>query len=490
MNETRGGSVPSRRLPTAKAGPAPSVRRRSLVWTTLLLTMLGLVAAGVAYAIDLAEADRLLDGQLQQIAFYAGPGLSQRSPRSRIYDRNHDVLIQVRDPAGAMLYSSDPGLALPPQAADGFAAFQFDGESWNTFRMAERGTTVQVSQRTSLRRRQARIAALEAAIPVLATIPLGWLVVGWGLGQMQTSLSRLAGVIAARGVESRTPVDLEGVPVEFGALVEAMNALIERWRLSLEQQKRFLSDAAHELRSPLTALRLQIDLLQPDGRGACSLAAALPELVRGAGRASALVDQLLRMARYDANENRVEQRDIDLVPLVLGCMADVVILAESKEIDLGLVASDPARLRGGERDLNLLVANLIENAVRYTPKGGTVDIAVRLDGGSAIVDVADTGCGIPEDVLPRVFDRFFRAPGLEAEGSGLGLAIGLAIARRHGLSLTLRNRAGGGILATVSGPAVTSGTKAPCSSERPEPSSGPTSRRAAEAANTHLTGPA
>ncbi len=209
---------------------------------------------------------------------------------------------------------------------------------------------------------------------------------------------------------NKAPILVITARVEFGALVEAMNALIERWRLSLEQQKRFLSDAAHELRSPLTALRLQIDLLQADRRGACSLAAALPELVRGAGRASALVDQLLRMVRYDANDNPVEHREVDLVPLVLGCMADVVILAESKEIDLGPVASDPARLRGGERDLNLLVANLIENAVRYTPEGGTVDIAVRLDGGSAIVDVADTGCGIPEDVLPRVSNTHLPGP--------------------------------------------------------------------------------
>jgi len=288
---------------------------------------------------------------------------------------------------------------------------------------------------------------------------------------------------------NKAPILVITARVEFGALVEAMNALIERWRLSLEQQKRFLSDAAHELRSPLTALRLQIDLLQADRRGACSLAAALPEVVRGAGRASALVDQVLRMARYDANDNGGASGGGSRAPgaRLHGRRRD---LAESKEIDLGLVASDPARLRGGERDLNLLVANLIENAVRYTPEGGTVDIAVRLDGGSAIVDVADTGCGIPEDVLPRVFDRFFRAPGLEAEGSGLGLAIGLTIARRHGLSLTLRNRAGGGILATVSGPAVTSGTMAPCSSERPAPSSGPTSRRAAEASNTHLPGPA
>ena len=136
-------------------------------------------------------------------------------------------------------------------------------------------------------------------------------------------------------------------------------------------------------------------------------------------------------------------------------MADFVTLAEGKEIDLGLVCSEPARLRGVERDFHLLVANLIENAVRYTPRGGVVDIGVRRDGDSVVVEVADTGGGIPEDLLPRVFDRFFRAPGLVAEGTGLGLAICRAIARRHGLSLALRNSPGRGLVATVRGPAVT-----------------------------------
>lgn len=432
----------------------PSVRRTALAWMTLVLTLISLGAAAVAYEIDLTDADRLLDEELRLIAFYAGPGLSAQSPRGHVFDGNREVLIQVRDAAGALVYTSDPEIDIPPPAAPGFFEAQRGEERWRSFSARQGAGTVQVSQRVNPRQHLARTAALEASLPILITIPLGWIVVVWGFGQMLNSLSRLAGTIAARGVESHIPIDLADVPAEVTTLVEAMNALIGRWRRSLDQQKQFLSDAAHELRTPLTALRLQIDILQSDRAGRAEIDAALPELARGAGRASALVDQLLRMARYESSDRPTESVDVDVAALVLSCMADFVTLAESKDIDLGLVCSEPARLRGVEREFHLLVSNLIENAVRYTPRGGVVDIGVRREDGSVVIEVADTGCGIPEELLPRVFDRFFRAPGLVAEGTGLGLAICQAIARRHGLALTLRNRPAGGLVATVRGTAV------------------------------------
>ncbi len=438
----------------AKRGSS-SVRRVALAWITAVLTAISLAAAAIAYQIDMNDADRLLDEELRLIAFYAGPGLSARSPRGHVYDGNHEALIQVRDEAGALIYTSDPSHPIPPPPTDGFADAKVNGEHWRSFVTQEGTTRVQVSQRANTRAGLARTAALEASLPILLAIPLGWIVVGWGLGQMLNSLQRLAGTIAARSVESQSPIDLDGVPAEFATLVEAMNALIGRWRLSLDQQKQFLSDAAHELRTPLTALRLQIDLLRSDQAGQAEVDAALPELARGAGRASALVDQLLRMARYETGDRPSETRNIDMAELVVACMADFVTLAESKEIDLGLVCTEPAWLRGVDRDLHLLVSNLIENAVRYTPKGGIVDVGVRIDRGAVVVEVADTGCGIPDELLPRVFDRFFRAPGLVAEGTGLGLAICRAIARRHNLDLSLRNRPSGGLVATVSGAALT-----------------------------------
>ena len=448
------------RLPTARGSLArlitgPTVLRRSLLWMTLLLTGFGLLGAGLAYELGLREADRLLDEQLKEIAFYAAPGPFVRLRPVRGHSPSHDVLVQIRDSAGTLLYSSDPTLQIPPQAGPGFAVVGDAEENWRSFTATEGDASIQVSQRASVRQELAQTGALEAALPILMTIPLGWIVVGLGLQKLLNSLSSLAGTIATRGVESRSPIGLDDVPAEFTSLVEAMNALIGRWQLSLEQQKQFLSDAAHELRTPLTALRLQIDLLQTGGHGTVELDAVLPELARGAGRASALVDQLLRVARYDADSTATDHQVFDVVGLVIARMADFVGLAESKDIDIGLVSAEPSRLKGGERDIGLLVANLIENAVRYTPTHGVVDIGVRRDGGSLVIEVADTGAGIPDDLLERVFDRFFRAPGAGSEGTGLGLAICEAIVRRHGLSLTLHNRPEGGLMARVSGPAVT-----------------------------------
>ena len=428
-----------------------SIRRAALFWMTLGLTLIGLAAAAIAYAIDLRDADRLIDEELRLVASHAGPGPAADASSGPDAERGHAVLIQLRDAAGRLVGTSSPGRTVPAPPGPGFGDAEADGERWRSY-LAVRGEgTVQVSLSMSLRRHLARTAALEASLPILVSIPLGWLVVGWGIDQLLNSLGRLAGAVAARGVETHTPLALDGVPVELATLVEAMNDLIGRWRLSLDQQKQFLSDAAHEMRTPLTALRLQIDLLQGDRAG---LDAALPELARGAGRATALVDQLLRMARYEASDHPTESREVDMAALVVACMADFVTVAESREIDFGLVCTAPARLRGVERDLGLLVSNLIENAIRYTPAGGVVDVGVRLERAAVVVEVADTGCGIPDDLLNRVFDRFFRAPGVMPEGTGLGLAICRAIARRHGLSLTLRNRPTGGLVATVSGPAA------------------------------------
>ena len=426
-----------------------SVRQTALIWMTVLLTLVGLVGAGMAYLVDLAQANLLLDSQLQQIAMNAGPGAASHAPAAR-RNPNDDILVQIWEGNGDRVHSSDPKADLPRQSEAGFATLEAASGAWRSFQTINGDLVVQASQRWSVRTKLARTAAIEAATPILITIPLGWLVVGWGLQRVLSRLGTLAAVIAERSVDAKQPIAVDQIPIEVGPLVAAMNLLIGRLQKSIDQQKQFVSDAAHELRTPLAALRLQIDNLLID-RNEEAMNATLPELKSGVGRTSALVDQLLRLARYDAVASAPERRDLDLVELVLACLADHVQVAESKRVDLGLVSSDPGRFVGSERDVQVLVGNLIENAVRYTPPGGVVDVAVRLRGERAEIEVADTGCGIKEELLPRVFDRFFRAVPPDTEGTGLGLAICKAIADRHGLSITLRNRDTGGLSATVSG---------------------------------------
>ena len=427
-----------------------SVRRTALIWMTVLLTLVGLAGATMAYVVDLAQANLLLDSQLRQIAINAGPGIGLGALPGKLQDPGDDILVQIWDARGVELHSSHPAVAMPRQASPGFETLQAGGEAWRSYLASDGQTTVQASQRISVRTELAQTAALEAATPILITIPLGWLVVGWGLQRVLGRLGTLAAVIAERSADARTPIPVDQVPEEVGPLVGAMNQLIERLQRSVEQQKQFVSDAAHELRTPLAALRLQIDNLMID-RNDAATDAALPELSRGAGRASALIDQLLRLARYDAAGSVPERSQVDVVPVVLACLADHIQVADGKKVDLGLTASDPVRILASERDLQVLIGNLIENAVRYTAPGGIVDIAVRRRDDSAEVEIVDTGCGIREDLMPRVFDRFFRAVPPDTDGTGLGLAICKAIADRHGLTLRLRNRGDRtGLIATVS----------------------------------------
>ncbi len=425
-----------------------SVRRTALIWMTLLLTLVGLVGAGTAYLIDLTESGVLLDGQLRQIALNAGTGPVFRNTSG--HNRDDDVLVQIWRPGEAKPQSSNPGIRIPQQPEAGYATQTVGGESWRIFQTSEGETVVEAAQRVRVRTELAQTAALEAAVPILITVPLGWLVIGWGLQRVLGRLTALAAEIATRGAESRHPIPVADVPVEVSPLVDAMNILIERLQHSLEQQKQFVSDAAHELRTPLAALRLQIENLQfPEDE------TLLPELRRGAARASGLVDQLLRLARYETDSAKARPAPLDAVALVLDCVADHVAVAESKQVDLGVASTEPAQLLGVERDLRLLFGNLIENAVRYTPSGGIVDISVRTRDGRLDVEVADTGCGIREEALPRIFDRFFRAAPQDVEGTGLGLAICKAIVERHGFSIALRNRDGGGLVATVTAPLLT-----------------------------------
>lgn len=421
-----------------------SVRRAALIWMTVLLTLVGLVGAGTAYVIDLSESSSLLDGQLRQIALNAGAGPALRPPPAAVGTSGEDVLVQIwRGDDGPQ--SSDPRISLPKQPEPGFATRAVEGERWRSYQATDGRTTVQASQRVSVRTELAQTAALEAAVPILVTIPLGWLVIGWGLQRVMGRLSGVAADIATRGAESRSPIPVTDIPIEVSPLVDAMNVLIARLQQSIEQQKQFLSDAAHELRTPLAALRLQIENLQIDND-----ATSVPELRRGATRASALVDQLLRLARYEAGTQIPSPERLDVTPLVLDCVAEQVPLAESKGVDLGVLSTAPAAITGNDRDMRLLVGNLIENAIRYTASGGVVDVSVGIDRDTVRIEVADTGCGIREDALPRVFDRFFRAAPQMIEGTGLGLAICNAIAERYGYTITLRNRAERqGLVATV-----------------------------------------
>jgi two-component system, OmpR family, sensor kinase len=417
-----------------------SLRHTALVWMTVLLAVVGAFAVVISYEVARSEAAGFLDGQLHQIALNIGR------------DPDDDFAIGLWNAAGDSLPTASNASALPRQPHSGFSTVKFGGEDWRVYTASDGRGTVQVAQRMSVRQKMAERQAIEAAAPILVVIPLAWLVVGWSTGRVLGRLTKLAQTIAERGTDSTEPIPIESTPMEASPLVAAMNVLIDRLQQALDLQRRFVADAAHQLRTPLSALHLQIENLSAAVKEG-DLAFPASELEKGIRRTSALLEQLLKMARFDAPVEPGQQQRINLSDLVTECVAGHISIAARKGVDLGITAQEASEVSGAPAELKILFANLIDNAVRYTPTGGSVDVSVRRHGKAATVEVADTGCGVEESHLPLLFDRFFRAAPSDVEGSGLGLAIVEAIAKRHGLAVKLENRRDRpGLVARVSFP--------------------------------------
>jgi len=279
----------------------------------------------------------------------------------------------------------------------------------------------------------------------------------WLIGRGLAPLHQIARSVSRRTPHSLEPLRLGGVPSEARPLVESINSLLERLAAALAAQRAFVADAAHELRTPLTALQLQVQLTER-AETAEERDQAMAELKLGLQRAGYVVQQLLTLARQDHAHPDVSAKPwpaVRLAEIVALAAADHAVLAGAKGIDLGISVSDEnAVVRGSFEDLRTLAANLIGNAVRYTPDGGRIDVAVRSGDGNFRIEIDDSGPGIPPEDRERVFDRFVRRAEAGEPGSGLGLAIVKAIASRHGASIRLDASALGGLAVRVSFPAI------------------------------------
>ena len=414
-----------------------SLRNTILVWVTVLLGIVGAAAVAASYYFVKYEADSLLDTQLRQIALNAGEGLSQNALPHMTQEIAEEVVVQIWNASGEPILRTSP-ISIPRQSKLGFADIEFASKTWRVYTSSDGVRTAQVAQRWSVREELARNAALGAALPILGAVPIAWVVIIWAINRLLRRLGGFAESLAKRSVDAKDPIRLENVPPEIAPLNMALNELIGRHQSAVDRQRRFVSDAAHELRTPLAALQIQVDNLKTHAEG--PQREAIDELNGGVRRASALVEQLLRMARLDDGASSGSRKDIDLKDLVAAVVADHVAIAMQKDVDLGLSDDETCGVRLSDPETGILFANLVDNAIRYTPSGGAIDVVLKRQGNDALVEVVDSGCGIPNAALPRVFDRFFRAAPADVEGTGLGLAIAKAIADRNGFRLTIINR--------------------------------------------------
>jgi two-component system OmpR family sensor kinase len=259
-----------------------------------------------------------------------------------------------------------------------------------------------------------------------------WFIVGQGLAPLE----RMTRALGRRQPGALDPLPARGLPVELQPLAGALNELLARLGQSFDAQRRFAADAAHELRTPLTALTLQIQLAERAAAGP-DRERAFARLREGVKRATHLVQQLLLMARLDPEAADKPAVPVDLAAVVTAAVELLRPLAEEKPLRVESRLDPSARVLGNEAALGVLASNLLDNAVRYTPSGGRIEVSVRREGSEAVVEVADDGPGIAPGEHERVFDRFYRAPGTPGSGTGLGLAIVRQAASLHGGSVQL-----------------------------------------------------
>jgi signal transduction histidine kinase len=431
-----------------------TLRGRLFALLALLGGVTALAVGGATYVSVRAEADQLFDYQLRQTALsLRDQGRVDSDEAAALADPGLDYVVQIWSLQGLELYSSRPqGMteALPARAVLGFSNLRLAGQDWRVFGAATPLRVVQVAQPLSVRQRLAALAALRSVAPVAIALPLVAAAVWWLLGVSLAPLARVTQAAQSRGANARDALPTAGLPGEVAPLVDAFNGLLGRLGEAFDAQRSFVADAAHELRSPLTALKLQLGLLRDSAPGE-QQDEAIARLRGGIDRATHLVEQLLALARAEPGAPAAEL-PLDLAELARQALADVQPLADRAGVSLALTAPDPLQLTGDPQALRGACRNLIDNAVKYGAQ--TVQVsALRGARGAPLLRVDDDGPGIAPDQRERVFDRFQRGEGVDAPGSGLGLAIVRAAARQQGASVALADSPLGGLRAEIAWPA-------------------------------------
>jgi two-component system, OmpR family, sensor kinase len=419
-----------------------SVRARLLIWLLGGVLFVGAVGGWFVYRNALAEADVFFDYHLRQTALLLSdqPVEYLLTPDIPQASADYDFVVQVWTLDGVRVYLSRPHAVLPAITTLGFATASTSEGRWRMFGVQAPTKVIQVAQPMRVRERQAVELALRTLTPFVLLMPMLVLFIWFAVGHSLEPLRRLTSLVQSRKVTALDPLPAGNLPGEVQPLVGALNELLRQLGAALERERGFLADAAHELRTPLTALHLQMGTLARATNEA-EQADAMEKLSAGVQRAIRLVEQLLSLARQEPRAD-VARRRLRFDDLARDVVAEMVPLADARKIDLGISASQPAYVLGDPEALRTLVRNLVDNAVRYTPIGGRIDVSVQdadAPGTShgAVLRVVDTGPGIPADERKRVFDRFYRTPGTSPPGSGLGMAIVKTIADAHGAAISL-----------------------------------------------------
>lgn len=437
---------------------AASLRFRLSLWVSAAILVGAAIAGLYSYSAATDDAHRGQDTQLRQVGYLISRlDAVPASPmaREQVGDVDFDARLVVRfiDAPGGLPSSTGRPPHFASSLPDGLQTVAIGSETWRVFvRTNGKGIRVAAAQQTTVRDAAARSSAWRTVMPILFLGPVLVLMVTLLVRAMFKPLQRLAAQLGERPPNDLGELDPAALPSEVWPFVTEINKLIGRMVRLLSLQRRFIADAAHELRSPMTAMSLQAERLaaseMPD-----EARERLGTLSAGLTRTRVLLDQLLTLARtQEAGDSGLTQ--VVLKKAIQECLEDLVPLAEVKSIDLGVVGDADPTVAGRPLDIKILIKNLVDNAIRYTPKGGRVDISITEDNRYIMLDVDDTGTGIPGAERERVFEPFYRVLGSGEMGSGLGLAITLSIANQIGAAISLMDKPDGtpGLRARVAFP--------------------------------------
>ena len=420
-----------------------SIQFRLSVALSVAILVVATAAAAFSFSSAYVEAHELQDDVLRQIATLldrqsasmpASPtGSAAHASES---DEVPRVIVEPLHRDGAPLSVGDRRLAGAATLPDGFHTLDADGQALRVLiHTLANGERIVVAQDAGVRDDTARESAWRTAMPLFILLPILLLVVADLVRKMLRPVASLSAEIDARSEHDLRPVQTDHVPVEVRPFVVAINRMLVRVAQSVDAQRRFVADAAHELRSPLTAMSLQAERLGEtdlpvDAR------TRLTTLRGGLERSRKLIEQLLALARIQAEPAR-PMEPVSIHATWRRVLEDLMPLAEAKHIDIGVEDGPDVRVSVDSIELTTLIKNLVDNAIRYSPDGGRVNLAVRATGNQVLLTVADNGPGISPHERVRVFDPFYRIPGNEQIGSGLGLAIVRTIADRMGAEVSL-----------------------------------------------------
>ncbi len=454
-----------------------SIRQRLLVTLLLIVIVSWGVTALSGYYEAHHEIEELFDAQLAQSARVLLAMSSHELEEERLFGQfgnnvisayeaeittGHEyerkLAFQVWTEGSKLALRSDNAPTSPlAGAANGFSERSLNQQRWRVYSLSNPDGTIRVQVAQSLEIRNELVEAIvqRLLIPILLSLPLLAVLIWFGIARALRPLLDLARDVARRDPEQLQPLPLENIPTESRPLVESLNQLFHRLETAFENERRFTADAAHELRTPLAALKVQAQVAQ----GSADETArrhALRQLVQGVDRATHLVQQLLTLARLDPDTAYANKGKVDLRALARDILGEAAQAARKKNIDLSLASECQGSVHGNFDALSILLRNLVENAIRYTPEGGTVEVRVQASGNQGVeLIVADSGPGIPAEERAQAMERFYRGRAVQQiPGSGLGLSIAQRVAQHHKATLILGDSTLGGLEVTVRFPST------------------------------------